>query len=252
MTGGRDSEALRRVVVLAPMPLELDAVVTAFGLGRSDGSEDAPWTGRLGNSMVTAIHVGMGPPAARAATLRLFEEALRGDPGAPAVDHVMIAGICGGLDPDIEVGTLLNPEYLVEHASGSRYAHRPPGGVPQLGGLATTEAVSFDLELTRRLREDGCLGVDMESSAVAEICEAKGCSWSVYRCISDRAFDGLLDERIVAATNPDGSADMAEIARLLAEDPDLAAKLGRLAEDSARAARLAAEAAARGCLALDD
>ncbi len=248
---GRDSEALRRVVVLAPMPLELDAIATAFGLARSDGSGDAPWTGRLGDSEVTALHVGMGPPAARAATLRLFDRPPPGASGPPAVDHVMIAGICGGLDPDIEVGTLLNPEYLVEHASGSRYTHRPPGGAPRLGGLATTETVSFDLELTRRLREDGCLGVDMESSAVAEVCDAKGCSWSVYRCISDRAFDGLLDERIVAATHPDGSANMAEIERLLAEDPELGAKLGRLAEDSARAARLAAEAAARGCLALD-
>ncbi len=192
----------------------------------------------------------MGPPAARAATLRLFHEWPPGA-GAPVVDHVMIAGICGGLDPDIEVGTLLNPEYLVEHASGSRYVHRPPGDAPQRGGLATTETVSFDLGLTRRLREDGCLGVDMESSAVAEVCEARGCSWSVYRCISDRPFDGLLDERIVAATNPDGTGNMREIERLLAEDPGLAPKLGRLAEDTARAARLAAEAAVRGCLALD-
>ncbi len=248
MSGERGSSGRRRVVVLAPMPLELEAIVAAFGLGPTGGSGEATWTGRLGDSEVTAVHVGMGPPAARAATLRLFDESALGTRG---VDHVMIVGICGGLDPDIEVGTLLNPEYLVDHPGGSRYVHRPPGDAPQRGGLATTETVSFDLELTRRLHQDGCLGVDMESSAVAEVCEARTCSWSVYRCISDRPFDGLLDERIVAATNPDGTGNMAEIERLLAEDPGLAAKLGRLAEDTARAARLAAEAAARGCLALD-
>ena len=91
----------------------------------------------------------------------------------------------------------------------------------------------------------------MESSAVAEMCEHYGCAWSVYRCIGDRYFDGLLDQRLVAATNPDGSGNIAEIERLLAAEPDLRAKLQRLTEDTTAAARLAAEAAARGCLALD-
>jgi hypothetical protein len=105
--------------------------------------------------------------------------------------------------------------------------------------------------MSRRFFEKGCIGVDMESSAVAEVCEAHGCPWSVYRCIGDRYFDGLLDPRIVAATNPDGSGNMAEIGRLIEAEPELATKLERLAHDSALAARLAAEAAVRGCLALD-
>ena len=73
----------------------------------------------------------------------------------------------------------------------------------------------------------------------------------MYRCIGDRPFDGLLDERVVAATNPDGSGNRAEIERLLAADPDLARKLERLSQDTTNAARQAAEAAVRGCLALD-
>jgi nucleoside phosphorylase len=52
--------------------------------------------------------------------------------------------------------------------------------------------VSLDPELSQRFLQDGCLGVDMESSAVAEVCEAQGCPWSVYRCIGDRQFDGSL------------------------------------------------------------
>ena len=93
--------------------------------------------------------------------------------------------------------------------------------------------------------------MDMETSAVAEVCEANGCPWSVYRCIGDRFFDGLLDQRVLAATNPDGSGNAAEINRLLAAEPELAAKLERLSHDTTLAARLAAEAAVRGCLALD-
>jgi adenosylhomocysteine nucleosidase len=236
------------VVILAPMPLEMDAIVTAFGLSPTSDAKGAPWRGRVGHSEVTAIHIGMGPPLTRAATWRLFDETV---PGHVPVEHVMIAGICGGLDPDLEVGTLINPEIIIEYTSGATYRHTPPGDAPQAGKLITTEAVTLDLELSQRFLEDGCLGVDMESSAVAEVCEAHGCAWSVYRCIGDRPFDGLLDERLVALTNPDGSGKTAEIERLIADEPELAAKLERLSHDTALAARLAAEAAVRGCHALD-
>ena len=82
------------------------------------------------------------------------------------------------------------------------------------------------------------------------MCEPRGCPWSVYRCIGDRYVDGILDERIVALTNPDGTGQIDEIMRLIAAEPELADKLGQLAHDSSLAARLAAEAAVRGCLAL--
>jgi nucleoside phosphorylase len=197
---------------------------------------------------VSAIHIGMGPALTRVATSRLFDEAA---PGYVPVDHVMIAGICGGLDPALEVGTLINPESVIEHASGATYRHTPPGDVPLVGRLMTTEQATLDSQLSQLFLEQGCLGVDMESSAVAEVCESHGCPWSVYRCIGDRYFDGLLDQRIIDLTNPDGSGDMAAIGRLIAAEPALAANLERLRHDSTRAARLAAEAAVRGCTALD-
>jgi adenosylhomocysteine nucleosidase len=238
----------RHVVVLAPMPLEMSAIVTAFGLTRTSDATGAPWTGQIGNSHVSAIHIGMGPPLTRAATTRLLD---RSAPDHGPVDHVMIAGICGGLDPDVEVGTLINPEIIIEYSSGATYRHTPPGDVPQGGSLITTEGVTLDNELSQRLFEEGCLGVDMESSAVAEVCDAHGCPWSVYRCIGDRWVDGLLDPRLVALTNADGSGNTEEIGRLIASEPEVAAKLERLGRDTKMAARLAAEAAVRGCVALD-
>jgi adenosylhomocysteine nucleosidase len=240
--------ARRRVVVLAPMPLELQAIVAAFGLSPTADDDLAPWTGRVGGSDVTAIHIGMGPPRTRAATARVFDPTASGR--AP-VDHVMIAGVCGGLDPDLAVGTLINPEIVIDNTSGATFRHRPPHDHVPSGKLVTTENVSLDPDQSRRFFEAGCIGVDMESAAVAEVCEAQDCAWSVYRCISDRHFDGLLDERIIAATNPDGSGNRVEIERLLAAEPDLAVKLGQLTRDVSMAARLSAEAAVRGCLALD-
>lgn len=237
----------RHVVVLAPMPLEMDAIVGAFGLSPTADAKGAPWTGRVGDSDVTAIHIGMGPPLTRVATNRLFD--LSGHEHK-TVDHVMIAGICGGLDPLIAVGTMINPEFVVDFTSGVSYRHSPPGDSPQAGKLMTTEGVTLDPQLSARFLQGGCIAVDMETSAVAEVCEAHGCPWSVYRCIGDRHFDGLLDERIFAATNPDGSGNRAEIERLMASDPDLLAKLEQLGRDTTMAARLAAEAAAQACLEL--
>jgi len=241
--------AARRVLVLAPMPLELDAVVDAFGLQPVAEGAGGVQTGRVGGSAVAAVHIGMGPPAARAATTRLLDEAERD--GAP-FGHVMVAGICGGLDPDLPVGTLLNPETVIDHATGASFRHSPPGGTPTTGGLITTEGVSLDPDLSRRFLEDGCLGVDMETSAVAGVCASRGMAWSVYRCISDRAFDGLLDERILTLTRPDGSVRIDEVVALLDQEPDLAPILERLGRNTASAARLAAGAALQGCRALDD
>jgi uridine phosphorylase len=241
--------ARRQVVVLAPMPLEMHAIVTAFGLSPTTEAHDSPWTGRLGHSDVTAIHIGMGPPLTREATSQLFDTALADN---VPVDHVMVAGICGGLDPAIEVGTLINPAFITDHTSGTSYRHAPPGDFPLVGKLMTTEQVTLDVNFSQRLFGDGFVAVDMESSAVAEVCEARGCAWSVYRCIGDRYFDSLLDQRIVEATNPDGSGNADEIKRLIVAEPDLAAKLERLSRDTTRAAHRAAEAAVQGCLHLDD
>ncbi len=233
-----------QVVVLAPMPLELDAIVAAFGLAAGDGGW---WTGTVGGAGVSAVHTGMGPAVTRQVLRQLFGEV---DAGARRMDHVVTAGICGGLDPDLPVGTLLNPATVIDHASGARYEHRAPTDRPRAGCLVTTEAATLDHERSRRFLADGCLGVDMETAAVAEVCQARGCGWSAYRCIGDRWFDGLLDERVLALTNPDGSGNPDEISRLLGEDPALADNLARLAHDSTMAARIAAEAAVEGCTTL--
>jgi nucleoside phosphorylase len=237
----------RHVVVLAPMPLEMDAITKAFGLQAADGSPESAWTGQVGQCDVTAVHIGMGPPLTRLALERLFDQC---QPGYRPIDHVMNAGICGGLDPSRQVGTLVNPEHIIEHSTGMSYEHHPPGDAPQDGILITTDEATLDHDRSRRFFEQGYIAVDMESAAVADLCGARGIPWSIYRCIGDRYMDGLLDERVIAATNPDGSGNMEEIARLL-EDPQIAANLERLGRETHLAARLAAEAAVRGCLALD-
>lgn len=242
-----DSPA-RHVVVLAPMPLEMDAITTAFGLEPTGEGEDSPFEGRVGGSEVTAVHIGMGPPLTRVALHRILDDSA---PGFRKVDHVMVAGICGGLDPDRPVGTLINAEIIVSHSTGIEYEHRPPGDLPREGKIITTEEATLDHDQSRRFFAQGCLGVDMENSAVAEVCEARGVPWSVYRCIGDRYLDGFLDQRVIDITNQDGSGNFEALNRLLESDPEVRLHLQQLSRDTTMAARLAAEAAVRGCLALD-
>ena len=56
--------------------------------------------------------------------------------------------------------------------------------------------------------------------------------WSVYRCIGDRPLlDGLLDERIVALTNQDGSGrTQPTSSSSMAAEPGLAVKLPQALE----------------------
>jgi adenosylhomocysteine nucleosidase len=234
------------VAVLAPMPLELDAVVAAFGLEASAGG--VFWTGRVGGSAVTALRTGMGPARARRETEQVLD---RTGHGVDPVDHVMVVGICGGLDPGIPVGTVLRPEVVVDHTTGARFRHSPPGDGPTSGGIVTTEGVAFDDDLSRALAARGFTGVDMESSAVARACVARGRPWTVHRCISDRYVDRLLDPSIVALTDADGNVDVDAVVRLIDDDPTLGPKLDRLGRDAAEAARLAAEDALAACLLLD-
>jgi len=242
------SPLARQVLVLAPMPLEMDAITTAFGLEPESDETESYWTGSVGGSQVTAVHTGMGPPLTRIALERFLDES---SPEHFPVDHVIVAGICGGLDPEREVGTLINPAEVVDYTSGTAYRHDPPGDVPLFGKLVTTENATLDVPLSKRFFEDGFIGVDMETAAVAEVCQKYGVPWSAYRCIGDRWFDGLLDERVLAMANPDGSGNIAELERLLEEDPEFGRRLEQLGRDTTRAARLAAEAAVLGCLALD-
>ncbi|HEY1832112.1 MAG TPA: hypothetical protein VGG38_17895 [Acidimicrobiales bacterium] len=240
--------AVRHVVVLAPMPLEMDAITKAFGLQPVGEDPTQAWIGRLGGSDVTAIHTGMGPALTRGALGDLLDES---HPGHRTIEQVMSVGICGGLDPAVEVGTLVIPKTVIEHATGVAYAHRPPGPFHVRGTLMTMAEAVLDHDLSQQFLAEGSLAVDMESAAVAGMCQSRQVPWAIYRCIGDRWCDGLLDERVLAATNQDGSGDP-EALSILLKDPVIRSNLERLGHETSMAARLAAEAAVSGCLALDD
>src|SRR3972149_1080335 len=83
--------------------------------------------------------------------------------------------------------------------------------------------------------------------AAAAAGPARGCPWWVFRAISDRVTDGTTDTGVLALAGPDGSGNLAAVARYLLVRPWRIVRLARLARGALRAADAAADAAIRAC-----
>lgn len=223
------------MAVLAPMRPELKAVVRAGALARTGGD---PWLshwGTVGDWSVTAGVIGMGPALAREATRKVL--------ASGPFDHFMVVGIAGGLDPALPVGTLMVPSHVRLYPDGPLYDAHPLPSREASGGLMTTDGLFSDEDIWRPILESGFGAVDMEAAGVAEVCEAAGVPWSVYRGISDRPDEHIVDQAVFALGKADGSADLVAVAKYVARDPRRAKALAHLNRCMEMAAKLAAEAA---------
>jgi adenosylhomocysteine nucleosidase len=228
-----------RIGMLAPMRQELAPLRRKLGLRRVRKGEHRLHVGVAGGAEVVAALAGIGTAAARTATEWLLREA--------KPDHLMVVGIAGAVDAAQPIGALIAPERVVDRASGREFAPAQLGPLPPRGVLLTGDALVTSLAEAAELAASGVVGLDMETAAVAAVCEARGCPWSVFRAISDRVTDGTTDPAVLALAGPDGSGDPRAIARYLLARPWRIVRLARLARGSARAANAAAEAAIRAC-----
>jgi nucleoside phosphorylase len=223
------------VAILAPMRPELKAVVKAGRLEKAAAESLFSHHGLVGQWSVSAGLIGIGPAAASTSTERMLQEG--------PFDHVMVVGIAGGLDPELTIGSLLVPSRVRLHPDGPEFLSRPLPPRTAVGGLMTTDGLFSDEAVWRPILEAGFGAVDMEASAVAAACEANGVSWSIYRGISDRPDEHIVDQAVFGLSKPDGSADMAAVAKYVARDPRRVKALAHLNRCMELAAAVAAEAA---------
>ncbi len=83
----------------------------------------------------------------------------------------------------------------------------------------------------------------METAAIAAVCERRGCPWSVFRAVSDRADDGSTDVAILGLADSNGNPNLAAVARFVLTRPRRIPQLVRLARGASVATRAAANAA---------
>ena len=221
--------------MLAPMQPELKAIVASGDLQPTANDPVFSHAGTVGDWSVVSLVTSMGPALAREATRRALS--------AGPLDHVMVVGIAGGLDPELPVGSLFVPSRVQLYPDGPEYATHPLPGRNAAGALMTTDGLFDDDTIWRPILDRGFGAVDMEAAGVAEVCEEAGVPWSVYRGISDRPDEHIVDQAVFGLSNPDGSADPVALAKYLARDPRRAKALANLNRSMKLAAKLAADAA---------
>jgi adenosylhomocysteine nucleosidase len=217
------------------MRTELKGVVRAGALHRTADNPVFSHAGSAGGWTVLAGVIGMGPAVAGRATQRMLD--------AGPVDHVVVVGIAGGLDPGLLVGALMVPDRVRLYPDGPLYHSHPLPPRTAAGGLMTTDGLFSDETVWRPILESGFGAVDMEAAGVAEVCEQAGVGWSVYRGISDRPDEGIVDQAVFALSKPDGTADLAAVAKYVARDPRRAKMLAHLNRCTEQAVTVAAHAA---------
>lgn len=232
----------RHVAFLVPMRSELRPLVRELSLQRAMVDDMDVYRGVVGDADVVATLTTMGTRAAAETTERLLQT-------LPSLDHLVVVGIAGGVGPRGRIGDLIVPEVVIDGATGREHRPAPLGsdrdGVAPSGKLWTSDDFVIDRAAVAGLVAQGVVAVDMETAAVAAVCDRHGRPWSVFRAISDRSED-YTDTRVLELARPDGSPNLAAVARLLVVRPWYMARLARLGRDATTAARTAAAAAADG------
>ena len=219
------------IAFVCAMPMELRPLRRRLRLQKTG----LGYTGRIGDRAVTAVITGIGTARAHAATVRLLD--------AVNVEWVIVVGISGAVDNQTPIGTLVHPELVVNGSDGSQYRPAALHLGDTHGTLCTTDELLLDPAVHAELRAQGIVALDMETAAVAKVCDERGVTWSVVRAISDRAGDGSVDADIVGLAHPDGTANLPAVVRYLVRRPAALPRLVRLARGSKLATERAADAA---------
>jgi adenosylhomocysteine nucleosidase len=116
---------------------------------------------------------------------------------------VVSAGVCGALDPGLQVGDIVLSDSVINEAgthlsvtaSPSQRAAIAMGGNAHRGAMASSSRIAATPEAKAALRAaTGAVAVDMESAAIVEAAAAHGCASMVLRGVSDDARESLPEE----------------------------------------------------------
>ena len=122
---------------------------------------------------------------------------------AAGAECVIIAGVCGGLDPSLAPGATILSRRLVADGKPELTAHPElleaarralrTAGVPFVSSTLLTmeEPIASKNERTAAWNKHGAAGVDMETYGIAEALEVRGARWLALRAVVDPAGEAL-------------------------------------------------------------
>lgn len=222
------------IAFVCAMPMEARPIAKRLGLVATEVGGRPARSGHLDGQPVVAVVTGMGTRLAAEGTERLLD--------AVAVRQVVVVGITGAVDDETPIGALVLPERVVDAATGREHHHEALGGAPTHGTMWTTDLITPAAELPA-LRARGVVSLDMETAAIAQVCEQRDVPWSVVRAISDRATDGSVDEELFHLSRQNGTPDPQRVARYVFRHPRRIPRMVRMGRAAKRATDRAADAA---------
>lgn len=183
---------------------------------------------------VEVIISGVGPQAAREA---LAERLADAEPPA----RVIAAGFAGALSDALPVTALYQPAQVIDEA-GNGFVSLPLLELVPMQGrlLTTTRLIGCAVQKLALGRLHRAMAVDMESAAIAQVCQANQIDFSCLRVIAD-ARATTLPPGLVGLLHG-GRVDWLRLAGALARQPAQVGQLVRLASDTRVAARRLAAA----------
>jgi adenosylhomocysteine nucleosidase len=231
------SESGSRIAILAPMRSELRPLVRLLSLKRSRSSNRSILWGTFDRLEIVATTTGIGTQAAARTAERILD--------TTPVHHLIVVGIAGGIGPSVDIGDLVVPDLVIDQSTGAEYRPTVLGGEESRGTLVTADDVIIDQSEISRLESQGVIAVDMETAAIAAVCERQRCPWSVFRAISDRADDGSIDPAVFGLAGPNGEPNLPALVRFILTNPKRVPELAHLARGLSLATNAAASAAVR-------
>ncbi len=229
------------IAFICAMPMEVVPLVKRLGLTKQRIGDLTVHSGTLAGRGVVATVTGMGPKLATEGTRRLLDTI--------EVSRVVVVGITGALENDTEIGTLIVPETVVDGTTWAAHTPAPLGEFTPHGTMHTSDRLITDPDELQALIGKGVVSLDMETAAIAEVCEQRGVPWSVFRVISDRASDGMISDEEFQLSNMDGTPRPAKAIAYLLRHPGRIPVMAQLAKGAKLAADRAAETAIRACMA---
>jgi adenosylhomocysteine nucleosidase len=219
------------------MPMELAPLRRRLSLTKARVGSLEVHRGGLAGRPVVAIVTGMGPVLAADHVVRLLD--------AIDLEQVVVVGITGTVEEDAAIGSLIRPELVIDGATGAAFRPGPLDPGPRRGTMVTCDHLITDPAVIAEMRADGVVSLDMETAAIAGVCETRGIPWSVFRCVSDRATDGSVDEELFRLSRPDGTADTRAVVAHVVRHPGRIPGLARMGRQAKLATERAADSAIR-------
>jgi len=220
------------------MPMELAALRR-----RMSGARPFPAlggravTGRLAGVDVVATTVGVGTRRAAETAERLLQTV--------SVPLVVVVGIAGATAPHLQIADVVVPESAIHGPGGTSHTSSTSvAALDRKGAIHTHDELLVDIDAVRALHRQGVVAVDMETGAIAAVCERHGVEWTAFRAVSD-TVDSPPDKDVMTMLNSDGSLAVGGAVRFIIRKPYRIPHLVMLARNSAKACNAAAAATQR-------